>query len=114
MNLREGVTCIHLSNLNKAAHSGFEIQRRHHQKSKIGSLPLLAMIALLTSCAQMFIHNAIMLIDTSDNALYNQVHWLIRTPYLSIKASNDQWLHKEGLSPPKNFQKKEDIFNVTA
>ena len=53
-------------------------------------IPLLAMIALLAvqSCAQTFIHNAIMLIDTSDNASYSQVHWLIRTPYLSIKASN--------------------------
>ena len=29
-----------------------------------------------------------MLIDTSDNASYNQVYWLFRTPYLSIKASN--------------------------
>ena len=29
-----------------------------------------------------------MLTDTSDNALYNQVHWVIRTPYLSIEASN--------------------------
>ena len=34
------------------------------------------------------VHNAIMLTDTSDNALYNQVHWVIRTPYLSIEASN--------------------------
>ena len=47
-------------------------------------IPLLA----VQSCAQTFIHNAIMLIDTSDNASYNQVHGLIRTPYLSIKASN--------------------------
>ena len=54
-------------------------------------LSLLVMIALLTvqSCAQTFIHNAIMFIDTSDNASYNQVHWLTRTSYLSIKASND-------------------------
>ena len=53
-------------------------------------LSLLAMIALLAvqSCAQIFIHKAIMLIDNSDNASFNQVHWLIRTPYLSIKASN--------------------------
>ena len=49
------------------------------------------MIALLAiqSCAQTFIPNAIMLIDTTDNASYNQVHWLIRMPYLSIKASNE-------------------------
>ena len=49
------------------------------------------MIALLVvqSCAQTFIHNAIMLTDTSDNASYNQVHWLISTLYFSIKASNE-------------------------
>ena len=54
------------------------------------TITLLAMIALLAvqSCAETFIHNAIMLIDTSDNTSYNQVHWLSRTPYLSIKASN--------------------------
>ena len=55
------------------------------------------MIVLLTveSCAQTRIHNAIMLIDTSDNASYNQVHWLIRTPYLSIKASNEAMFQKK-------------------
>ena len=48
--------------------------------------PLLALIALSTvqSSAQIFSHNAILFIDTSDNAWYNQVHW----PYLSIIASN--------------------------
>ena len=48
------------------------------------------MIALsaLQSPAQTFSHNGIMFIDTSNNAWYNQVHWLIGTPYLSIKASN--------------------------
>ena len=40
------------------------------------------------SCAQKFIHNAIMFIDTSNNASYNQVHWPVRRPYLSIKASD--------------------------
>ena len=51
------------------------------------------MIVLLAvqSCAHTYIHNAIMLIDTSDNASYNQVHWIIRAPYLSIKASNAKW-----------------------
>ena len=33
--------------------------------------------------------NTILIIDTSDNVWYNQVHWLIRMPYLSIIASND-------------------------
>ena len=48
------------------------------------------MIALsaLQSPAQTFSHNAIMFIDTSNNAWYNRVHWLIGTLYLSIKASN--------------------------
>ena len=51
---------------------------------------LLAMIALLVvqSCAVTFIHNVIMFIDTSNNDWHNQAHWLIRTPYLSIIASN--------------------------
>ena len=48
------------------------------------------MIALSAaqSSAQTFIHNAIMFIDTSNNAWYNKTHWLIGTPYLSIIASN--------------------------
>ena len=51
---------------------------------------LLAFIALsdAQSSAQTRIHSAILVIDTSNNASYNQVHWLVRTPYLSIKASN--------------------------
>ena len=36
MNLREHITCMPLPNANGAAHSGFETQRRHHQKSKTG------------------------------------------------------------------------------
>ena len=31
-----GETCTPPSSANKAAHSGFETQRRHHQKSKTG------------------------------------------------------------------------------
>ena len=52
---------------------------------------LLAFIALSAakSPAQTRIQNAILVIDTSSNASYNQVHWLVRTPYLSIKASNE-------------------------
>ena len=44
-------------------------------------------VRILLEC--ILVHNAFTLIDTSDNASYNQVHWLIRTPYLLIKASND-------------------------
>ena len=36
VNLRECVTCMPLPSMNKAAHSGFETERRHYQKSKIG------------------------------------------------------------------------------
>ena len=39
--------------------------------------------------AQTFIHNAIMFIDTSNNAWHNQAHWLTGTPYLSTVSSND-------------------------
>ena len=38
------------------------------------------------------IHNTIVFIDTSNNASYNQVHWLVGTPYLAMKASNE--IHK--------------------
>ena len=34
VNLREDVTCVPLPSTNKAAHYGFETQRRRHQKSK--------------------------------------------------------------------------------
>ena len=34
VNPREHATCMSLPSMNKAAHSGFETQRRHHQKSK--------------------------------------------------------------------------------
>ena len=36
LNLREHVTCTPPPSANKAAHSGFETQRRHHQKAKTG------------------------------------------------------------------------------
>ena len=51
---------------------------------------LLAFIGLLAvqSSAQTHIHCAIVVIDTSNNASYNQVHWLVGTTYLAIKASN--------------------------
>ena len=34
VNLRECISCMPLPSVNKAAHSGFETQRRCHQKSK--------------------------------------------------------------------------------
>ena len=37
VNLIECVTCTHLPTTNKDAYSGFETQRRHHQKSKTGA-----------------------------------------------------------------------------
>ena len=52
------------------------------------------MIALsgVKSSPQAFIRHAILFLDTSDNALYNQVHCLIGTTYLSIVATNDAML----------------------
>ena len=59
-------------------------------------LALLAMIALsaVQTSAQTIIHNAFLFIDTSDNASCNQLHWLIRSPYLSVIASNDLSLRR--------------------
>ena len=39
-------------------------------------------------CPIMCNDNAIMFTDSSNNTWYNQVHWLIGAPYLSIIASN--------------------------
>ena len=36
VNLRECEKCMPPTSMNKAAHSGFDTQRRHHQKSKTG------------------------------------------------------------------------------
>ena len=57
------------------------------------------MIALSAaqSTAQTYIHNAILFIDTSNNVLYNQVHWLIGMPYLSIIATNAPLTKKEDM-----------------
>ena len=52
-----------------------------------GSLAMIAFSAV-QSFAQTFIHNAILFIDTSNNDLYNQTHWLIGTLYLWIIAIN--------------------------
>ena len=64
---------------------------RQQPKSDIFKNSLLALIALSAaqSSARTRIDGAIFVIDTSNNASYNQVHWLVGTPYLSIKASND-------------------------
>ena len=49
---------------------------------------LLAFIAAQSS-TQTRMHSAILVIDTANNVSYHQVHWLVRTRYLLIKASND-------------------------
>ena len=56
----------------------------------LGTVTLLAFIGLSAaqSSTQTCIHSAILVIDTSNNASYNHVHWSVGTPYLSIKASN--------------------------
>ena len=48
--------------------------------------------------AQALIYNAILFIDTSNNAWYNKTHWLICTPYLSLVASNVVGISGAGLS----------------
>ena len=40
------------------------------------------------SSAQTHIHSVIAVIDTSNNAWHSQVHWLVGTPHLAVKASN--------------------------
>ena len=45
------------------------------------------------SSAQTHTHSAIVVIDTSNNASYNQVHWLVGMPYLAVKASNAKILN---------------------
>ena len=57
--------------------------------------PNCGLIAFITlsaaqSSAQTHIQSAIVVIDTSNNARHSQVHWLVGTPYLAIKASNGQ------------------------
>ena len=69
----------------------FENSKKQDTILSILSISLLAFIALSAaqSTAQTRIHNAILVIDTSNNASYNQGHWLFEIPYLSIKTSND-------------------------
>ena len=60
----------------------------HGWKSKQDTLLAFIVLSAEQSSAQTRIHSAILVIDTSNNASYNQFHLLVRTPYLSIKASN--------------------------
>ena len=46
-------------------------------------------LSAVQSSARTFIHNAILFIDTSNNAWYSQVNKLIRAPYLSTITSNE-------------------------
>ena len=66
---------------------------------------LLEIIALSTVQSS-FIHNAILFIDTSNNAWYNQSHWLIGTPYLLIIASNDTDFEKSTRVAPVTVYNK--------
>ena len=68
---------------------GFRTHAQTGEQQPAGG-SLLAFIALSAaqSSAQTRIHSAILVIDTSNNVSYDQVHWLVRTPYLSIEASN--------------------------
>ena len=68
----------------------------HHLQYTIKSLLAIVDISAVQSSAQIIIHNAISLIDTSNNAWYNQDDWLIGTPYLSTIASNAAVLRCKG------------------
>ena len=61
--------------------TGFYI-RWYKIKKEIVNISLLAIvdISAVQSSAQTFIHNAILIPDTSKNAWHSQAHWLIRTP----------------------------------
>ena len=52
------------------------------------SLLAIADISAVKSSARTHIHSAILVIDTSNNAWYSQVNWLIVMPYLSMISSN--------------------------
>ena len=53
------------------------------------SLPAFNALSPALSSAQTHIQSTIVVIDTSNNAWHSQVHWLVGTPYLAIKASNE-------------------------
>ena len=63
------------------------------QREILSTSPLLAFTdnSAAQSSAQTHIHSAIVVIDTSNNAWHSQVHWLVETPYLAVKASNVVW-----------------------
>ena len=62
---------------------------RDRKDSRFSTLLVIVNISAVQSFAQTFIHNAILFIDTSNNAWHNQAHWLIGTPYLSTIGSKD-------------------------
>ena len=72
------------------------VTKNHTAYTTAWGYALLAFIALSAaqSSAQTHIHNAIVVVDTSNNAWQSQVHWLVGTPYLAIKASNVGWREK--------------------
>ena len=48
-------------------------------------------LSVVQSSVQTFIHNAILFINTYNNAWYNQVNCLIGMPFVSIIASNTKY-----------------------
>ena len=68
--------------------------------TKAATLLALIPLSAAQSSVQTHIHNAILVIDTSNNASYNQVHWLVGMPYLSIKA---RFLEQNGIGPTPSF-----------
>ena len=56
--------------------------------SRLSTLLAFVILSAAQSSVQTHIQSAIVVIDTSNNAWHSQVHWLVGTPYLAIKASN--------------------------
>ena len=65
-------------------------RKSFHVKLNRQSLLAFTANSAAQSSAQSHIHSAIVVIDTSNNAWHSQVHWLVQTPYLAVKASNEK------------------------
>ena len=70
------------------------VRKEGHQRCALQTLLAFIANSDAQSSAQTHIHSAIVVIDTSNNAWYSQVHWLVGTPYLAVKASNALILRK--------------------
>ena len=67
-------------------------------------------ISTVQSSAQTFIHNAVLFIDSFNNAWHLQAHWLIGTPYLSTIASNGTSYYLYDFSLSNQFLSASRVF----